>query len=170
MLETKSLILKQGSIEDWESLYENLWRHDDVFCYMFNKASATQEAGKKRTALYVEMQKEVKTEFFVYEKASQQAIGIAGMKETAASIFTITDIAIGPHYSGKGYGTQILKALLKYAFEELNAKEVHYDCFQQNEASRNLALSCGFQYLHSEEAELQKNGAKVILDYFVRKR
>lgn len=111
------------------------------------------------------MQKEVDTEFFVYEKGSGQAIGIAGLKELRPGIFTMTDIALGPDVWGRGYGKQALTALLDLAVE-LGAKEVWYDCFTRNEASKRLALSCGFAYDHSGEAELKKNGETVILDYY----
>jgi len=166
MIEIKDLILRQGSADDWQDLYRNLWSREEVFQYMFNKPSPDEEAGRKRTALYVEMHKEVKTEFFVCEKSSGQAIGIAGIKELKLGKWTITDIAIGPDFHGKGYGKQIVTALLNLAFE-LGATEVAYDCFAQNEASKRLALSCGFAYSYSEEAELMKNGEKVILDYYI---
>ena len=105
-----------------------------------------------------------------YDKATKQAIGIAGLKEMKPSVYTVTDIALCPDFHGKGYGNQILMAFISLAFDELGATELHYDCFKQNEVSKRLALSCGFTYTHSEEAELTKDGEKVILDYYeVRK-
>lgn len=145
VIETKDLFLRQGSADDWKDLYRNLWCREEVFRYMFNKPSPDEEAGRKRTATYTEMHKEVKTEFFVCEKASGQAIGIAGIKEIKPGYWTITDIAIGPEYHGKGYGKQIVNVLLKLAFEQ-GATEVAYDCFTQNSVSKQLALSCGFTY------------------------
>ena len=166
MLETQDLILRQGAAEDWRELYHNLWSREEAFRYMFNKPSPDEEAGRKRTALYAQMHQEVKTEFFVCEKVSDQVIGIAGIKELKPGKWTITDIAIGPDFHGKGYGKQIVTALLHLAFEQ-GATEVAYDCFTENTASKQLALSCGFTYSHSEEAELLKNGEKVILDYYI---
>ena len=170
MIETKDLILKQGSADDWQDLYRNLWSRGEVFRYMFTKPSPTEEHAMKKNAAYAEMHKEVKTEFFVYDKATKQAIGIAGLKEMKPSVYTVTDIALCPDFHGKGYGKQILMAFISLAFDELGATELHYDCFKQNEVSKRLALSCGFTYTHSEEAELTKDGEKVILDYYeVRK-
>lgn len=166
MIETKDLILRQGAADDWRDLYRNLWSREEVFRYMFKNPCPSEEHAVARTGAYVVMHEEVKTEFFVCEKASGQAIGIAGVKELKPGHWTITDIAIGPNFQGKGYGKQIVTALLNLAFE-LGATEVAYDCFTQNAASKQLALSCGFTYSHSEEAELMKNGKKVILDYFI---
>lgn len=170
MIETKDLILKQGSADDWQDLYRNLWSNGEVFRYMFSKPSPTEEHAMKKTAAYAEMHKEVKTEFFVYDKTTEQAIGIAGLKEMQPSVYTVTDIAICPDFHGKSYGKQILNALLSLAFGELCATEVHYDCFEQNKVSKRLALSCGFAYTHSEEAELMKDGEKVILDYYSKRK
>ena len=165
-IEAKDLILRQGSADDWQDLYRNLWRREEVFRYMFKNPCPSEEHAAARTGAYAVMHEEVKTEFFVIEKASGQAIGIAGIKELKPGRWTITDIAIGPNFQGKGYGKQIVTALLKLAFE-LGATEVAYDCFTQNAVSKQLALSCGFTYSHSEEAKLMKNGKKVILDFFI---
>ena len=170
MIETKDIILKQGSADDIltaQDLYRNLWSRGEVFRYMFTKPSPTEEHAMKKTAAYAEMHKEIKTEFFVYDRATKQAIGIAGLKEMKPSVYTVTDIALCPDFHGKGYGKQILTAFLSLAFDELGAIELHYDCFKQNEVSKRLALSCGFTYTHSEEAELMKDGKSVILDYFI---
>lgn len=166
MMETKDLILRQGSADDWQDLYRNLWSREKVFRYMFKSPCPSEEHAAARTGAYAVMHEEVKTEFFVCEKVSGQAIGIAGIKELTLGKWTITDIAIGPDFQGKGYGKQIITALLKLAFE-LGATEVAYDCFTQNATSKQLALSCGFAYSHSEEAELMKDGEKVILDYYI---
>ena len=166
MIETKDLVLRQGSADDWQDLYRNLWSREEVFRYMFKNSCPSEEHAAARTGAYVVMHEEVKTEFFVIEKASGQAIGIAGIKELKPGKWTITDIVLGPDFQGKGYGKQIVTALLHLAFE-LGATEVAYDCFTQNVASKRLALSCGFAYSYSEEAELMKNGKKVILDYFI---
>lgn len=166
MLETKDLILHEGSADDWQDLYKKLWSRPEVFTYMFSKPCADEQTAKKKTEAYAEMHKEVKTEFFVYDKSTTQAIGIAGIKEMSHGLFTVTDIAISPDFQGKGYGKQIVNALVNLAFIQYNASEVLYDCFAENTASKALALACGFVYSHSAEAELKKNGKTVVLDYY----
>lgn len=167
-LETKDLILRKGRDDDWEDLYQNLWNQESVFRCMFSRPSPSPEAARKRTAAYVEMHQLTETEFFVIEKASAQAIGIAGIKKMGSGSYTVTDIAIGPQFSGHGYGKQILSALAELAFSELHAEKLLYNCFAQNEISKRLAVSCGFVYSHSGIAELQKNGKNVLLAYYRR--
>ena len=125
MIETKDLLLKQGSADDWQDLYRNLWSRGEVFRYMFTNQSPTEEHAMKRTAAYAQMHREVNTEFFVYDKATGQAIGIAGLKEMQPGVYTVTDIALCPDFHGRGYGKQILTAFLSFAFDKLDATELH---------------------------------------------
>lgn len=138
-----------------------------VFRYLFSKPCSNEAAGQERTCAYVQMHREVKTEFFVCEKASGQVIGIAGIKELKPGYWTITDIAIGPDFQGKGYGKQTVNALVNLAFDSYGASEVGYECFAGNAASKRLARSCGFFYSHAEKAELLKNGETVILESYI---
>lgn len=165
MLETKDLILKSGDPSDWVSLYENFWSQEAVFTYMFQKPCASPQAAQEKTAAYAGMHREVRTEFFIYSKETGHAIGVAGLKALSPGLYTITDIAMGPDYWHRGYGRQILLALTRLGFE-LGAEKVLFNCFLDNTASRNLALSCGYQYVRTEEAELKKRGQTVWLDYF----
>lgn len=165
MIETENLLLKSGSKEDWADLYEHFWSHDEAFAGLFQKPCQTPKAAQKKAAAYAAMHREVPTEFFVYEKSSGKAIGVAGLKPLEAALFTVTDIAIGPDFWGKGYGKQILLALTTLA-ADLGAHRVLYNCFQQNIPSRRLAQSCGYRYFKTEKAELTKNGENVLLDYF----
>ncbi len=166
MLETKDLILHAGAAGDGPDLYRHLWSRAEVFHFLFSRPCANIEAGISKTAAYAEMHKEVATEFFVYERSSGQAIGIAGIKKLSPGQWTVTDIAIGPDFHGKGYGSQVLSALTRLAFVEHKADSLWYDCFEQNTASRHLALKSGFVFDHREEAEFQKNGQAVMLAYF----
>lgn len=169
MTETIDLILKSGDPSDWVSLYEHFWSKKEVFTYMFQKPCTTPEAAQKKTAAYAGMHREVKTEFFIYSKKDGNAIGIAGIKALSPTLYTITDIAMGPAYWHHGYGKQILNALTRLGFE-LGAEKIRFNCFQNNAASRNLALSCGYRYTRTEEAVPKKNGQPVWMDYFEIKK
>ncbi len=166
MLETEDLVLRSGSPDDGVTLYRNLWSRVEVFRYLFSRPCGNEDAGMRKTAAYAEMHRAVPTEFFIYEKTSGMAIGIAGIKRLSQTDWTVTDIALGPDYQGKGYGRQVLSALMTLAFEAQGATALWYDCFAENEVSRQLALKCGFLFHHSEEAELQKDGRTVMLEYF----
>ena len=104
--------------------------------------------------------------YFVYEKKSGQAIGFAGMMEIAPNVYEDTGIAIGPAFVRKGYGRQILMALVNLAFEELGATKFVASCRSQNDASRQLQLACGFVYSHSEDRTDPRNGEPYVLEFY----
>ena len=108
MLETKDLILDKGKIEDWKTLYENVWKHDETARYMMWSASHTEKEGYEMTQNYLRMQEVNPTAYIVYEKDGRVPIGFAGMRETDKGIFEDSGIAVGVSYTGKGYGKQIL--------------------------------------------------------------
>ncbi len=166
MLETRQLVLHSGSPDDWQELHKNLWSRPEVFEYMFCRACTSEDESKAKTGAYAAMHKEVKTEFFVYEKSSGQPIGIAGIKKMADGVYTVTDIAIGSNFWERGYGKEILHALIELAFDKLGAKVLRYECFKENTASRCLACSCGFRCIRTAKAELNKNGREVLLEHF----
>lgn len=68
--------------------------------------------------------RENKYALFVYLKKTGEAIGFAGMRELERGIYEETGIALGPEFVRKGYGRQILTALLEEA-GKLGAKEFH---------------------------------------------
>ena len=166
MLETADLILRPGTPDDGPALYANLWRHASVFQYLFSRPSPDEAAGWQRTAAYAGMHREVPTEFFVCEKGTGQPIGIAGVKPLSPARWTITDVAIGPDFQGRGYGTQIIRALAELAFSH-GAEDIAYDCFAENAASQRLALRCGFRYDSTAPAELPKDGQPVTLEHYL---
>ena len=166
MLETADLILRPGTPDDGPALYANLWRHASVFQFLFSRPSPDEASGCQRTAAYAGMHREVPTEFFVCEKGTGQPIGIAGVKPLSPGHWTITDVAIGPDFQGRGYGTQIIRVLAELAFS-LGAEDIAYECFAENEASKRLALRCGFRYDHSAPAELPKDGQPVTLEHYL---
>jgi len=45
---------------------------------------------------------------------------------------------------GKGYGTAAIRALLRFAFEEMNLNRVHLTVFDYNERARRCYRRCGF--------------------------
>ena len=90
------------------------------------------------------------------------------MKEISDGVFEDSGIAVGPSFCGKGYGKQILCALLHQAFEEYGAKRFIYSCWAENVISNHLAKSVGLEFTHSEEMIDQRCGKKFIMNYYER--
>ena len=165
MIETKDLILKKGKQEDWRDMYYNLWRHSESARYMMWNVTTSEEEAKDRMARTVVFESTHEYTWLVYEKKSSQAIGFAGMEEIEPGIYEEAGIAIGPAFVGKGYGKQILNALVDFAREKLGAKRFQACCRVENMASHNLQMSCGFRYSHSEEKVDPRNGERYVLEH-----
>jgi RimJ/RimL family protein N-acetyltransferase len=62
-------------------------------------------------------------------------------------------IGIGePEYWGKGYGTEAMNLILRFAFESLNLRRVTLDVFEYNQRAYQSYIKCGFK----EEGRLRQ--------------
>lgn len=169
MLETKDLFVKKAAMEDWRDMYYNLWRHADSAKYMLWNATQSEEEARARMERTLAWEASHAYNWLVYEKASGQAIGFAGLEVLEEGVCGETGIAIGPAFTGKGYGKQILNALTDYARKELGAKKFVACSRTANTASHHLQMACGFVFSHfSEEKTDPRTGETYVLEYNVR--
>lgn len=168
MLETKDLIIKKGEQKDWKDMYYNLWRHEQSAKYMLWNVTTSEEDAQIRMEKTIAFEETHPYCWLVYEKASGQAIGFAGMIEIEDGVYEDTGIALGPDFVGKGYGKQILNAMVDFAQDELGAKKMVLSYRSQNIASEKLQESCGFTYSHSEEKVDPRNGESYVLKYMIK--
>lgn len=168
MLETKDLIIKRGEQKDWKDMYYNLWRHAESAKYMLWNVTTSEEDAQIRMEKTIAFEETHPYCWLVYEKASGQAIGFAGMIEIEDGVYEDTGIALGPDFVGKGYGKQILNAMVDFAQDELGAKKMVLSYRSQNIASERLQESCGFTYSHSEEKVDPRNGESYVLKYMIK--
>ena len=166
MPETKDLILRKAIMEDWKSMYRNIWSRPESAKYMVWDVTTSEEAAVSRMERTLAFQAAHDYHWTVVEKATGQAIGWAGMAEQTPGVWGETGVALGPDFTGKGYGTQILEFLTDYAWEQLGAKEFVACCRRENEISKKLLLRCGFSYTHREEVIHPRDGIPYILDHY----
>lgn len=95
--------------------------------------------------------------FAVCLKSDNKAIGSVGLISPARTHFAVgeTEIEIGywigVPFWGNGLIPEAVKALQKYAFEELNATALWCGYYDGNEKSKRCQEKCGFKYHHTEE-------------------
>ena len=104
--------------------------------------------------------------WLVYEKITGVPIGFAGMREVTPGVWEDTGIALGPGYTGRGYGRQVLGCLLDWCKREKGARKFLYTTRRQNTASRALARACGFVYTHSEPRTDPRTGEEYVMDAY----
>lgn len=164
-LETKDLILRKPDFADWQDLYRNLWSREESARFMFWEVTRSEANAKDRMRRTIRYQA-TRPVWVVYEKARGCAIGFAGMVETSPGVYEDAGIALGPEFTGKGYGKQILNALTDHAFGALRASRFLCACRTENIPSRRMILGCGFRYTHTEQKTDPRNGEVCHLEYF----
>ena len=165
-MEAEDIILGKAKYEDWNAVYRNVWSRPETAEYMVWKVTVDEDEARERIQRTITWQ-ETHDAWLVYEKDSGQAIGFAGVKETAPHTYHETGIALGPEYVRRGYGKQILHLLMEYCIS-LGGQEFYYSTRAGNLASRALALSCGFTYQHSEQKKDQCSGKSYELEIYKR--
>lgn len=166
MIETKDLILRKAVFEDWKAMYENVWSREETAKYMLWNVTRSEEDARERMERTIAYQKNNPGGFNICEKESGTPIGFAGMKEIEPGVYEDTGIALGPDYVGRGYGKQVLNALVEMAFTQWGANEFVCSCRAQNEASRRLQLACGFTFSHTEDREDPRTGEPYVLEFY----
>lgn len=168
VIETKDTVLKKAVFEDWRDIYRNLWRHAESARYMLWSPTASEDEARMRMERTLRFQKYHKYAFFVYDRHTGEAIGFAGMRCREPGVYEETGIALGPLYTGRGLGTQVLNALVDEAFRD-GATVFWAACRTANEASRRLQMKCGFVFSHNEDRVDERDGSPYVLEYNIKK-
>ena len=151
ILKGEDILLKKASFNDWEDIYKNLWSHPESAVYMLWDPTFTEEEARARMERTLAFQQREKYSFFVYEKEHGKAIGFAAMKETERGVFDVMGIALGPAFTGRGYGKQVLELLIREAFEKAGAESFLASCRTENLPSHILQRKCGLVFSHFED-------------------
>jgi RimJ/RimL family protein N-acetyltransferase len=61
-------------------------------------------------------------------------------------------------YWGKGYGTDAMKVLMKFIFEDMNMNKIRLSVFSFNERAKRCYEKCGFQVEGILKKEIFKEG------------
>lgn len=168
-MQTKDLILRKARFEDWEDMYRNVWSHGQTARFMLWQVTTSEEEAKIRIKRTIAFQ-QTNHAWLVCEKAGGQAIGFAGMTEVEEGVYEDCGIAVGPGFTGRGYGKQILTALTEYAFNRLGARKFIASCRSENGPSRGMILGCGFHFTHCEDRVDPRNGMPYVLEFYEKER
>jgi RimJ/RimL family protein N-acetyltransferase len=133
---------KEKDAELWanwntDSDYKRLLDMDPAFLYP-----------RKSIETWIEEGGDWGVDFAIHAIAEDKVIGdisLGGFDWAAGSAWV--GIGIGEaDFRGKGYGTDAMKVMLRYAFEELNLHRVSLDVFDFNPRAIKSYEKCGFKY------------------------
>jgi len=150
------ILLKRRRPEDFETYYK--W-----YKLKSNQRLIGCSLPKTKRGILRILEKSLKDkknyEFSVYDKKSGKLIGtcqiyLKGNKTGGLYIF------IGDkNFRGKGYGTEILKHLIKIGFDELNLNKLKASVIEYNKASINLFKNFGFKLAKVKKKSWKYNSA-----------
>jgi RimJ/RimL family protein N-acetyltransferase len=75
----------------------------------------------------------------------QTLVGAGGLSEGEGGVLDL-GYWLGAPFRGKGYATEIARALVDYAFEQIGVDRITVSCRVTNTASRRVIEKCGFQW------------------------
>jgi RimJ/RimL family protein N-acetyltransferase len=153
-LETKRLILKPPQISDLDNLI--MLRSDpEVMKYIDDGSVHTKTRVERFLSIAIAYQKKHGFGFCsVFEKETGEFIGQAGLfhkgfYDEQPNI----ELAYRLHkkYWGRGYATELAKALIRWAFENLKIDKLVSAVEPENIASQKVLLKSGFLFLGKEK-------------------
>ena len=157
-LETPRLILRDIRMEDVQEYYERLWGDGDVCRYLLHNPH--QDIGESYEQIQDILQQYEAGKFYrwgITEKGDDSLIGIIGLvridEETSQCSFAYL---LACDYWNRGYGTEALREVLRFAFEELELKRIVADHMAENPASGAVMRKAGMTHIGTEKGKYEK--------------
>ena len=160
-LETERLLLRQLQMEDVYEYYERLFGDADVSRYMLFQPH--QDIGESLESLQRKLDKYEDGNFYcwgVTEKDDESLIGLIELlrfdeQDNSCSFVYM----LGCNYWGRGYGTEMLQAVIKFAFEELGVERITADHISKNVASGSVMRKVGMTHIGTVAGKYEKLGS-----------
>lgn len=168
-LETARLVLRKARKSDLDAIWHNVWSDAQVAQTMLWQPTLTREEALRRMERTISLQS-LHFTYFVCLKETDVPIGFGGIREVAPGVFDEMGLCIAPAHQRKGYGKEMLEALVSLAFDKLGGHTFLYSCFRENTPSANLCKNLGFQYTHTDTGTRAWDGYQYTCDHFERKR
>lgn len=157
-LETPRLILRDIRVEDVQEYYERLWGDGDVCRYLLHNPH--QDIGESYEQIQEILQQYEAGKFYrwgITEKGDDSLIGIIGLvridEETSQCSFAYL---LACDYWNRGYGTEALREVIRFAFEELELKRIVADHMAENPASGAVMRKAGMTHIGTEKGKYEK--------------
>ena len=159
-IETERLLLRQLQLGDVYEYYERLFGDADVSRYMLFDPHQTilesLESVQRKLKRYEE------GNFYCWGVELKEEAGLMGLVEllrfdeqTQSCSFVYM---LGCNYWNQGYGTELLKAVFRFAFEELEVERILADHMTKNIASGRVMEKAGMKHIGTEEGKYEKLG------------
>lgn len=150
LFETKRLIIRELSLSDhqeWLRAFKSLKPRVNIFDEPFSNLAECEEEGFRNLVTHFSRNaEEDKTyQFFAFLKEGKKLVGTSQC--SLVQRFDIQRAFLGysvlNNYWRNGYGYEIAKGTIEYAFQSLNLHRLEAEIHPENEASIKLSLKLG---------------------------
>lgn len=152
IFETEHLKIRKFALDDARSLYKN-HLEEDVIKWISNESYVNIEEAKEAINFYIDCvnNKHLPYVLAVELKSTGELIGDTGVNEVAGNIKEV-EIGYGicKKYSGKGYATELLRAMTKYIAETFEIDILYGRVMHGNNASVRVLEKNGYEFVKEE--------------------
>ena len=147
-LETDRLILREIRPDDVDAVF-NCWMQDEnVSRYMYWKASKNIEDAKDFVSFELgNLENDIWNRWMIVLKSTQEMIGTCLLFFNDDEDHWDISYNLGTAFWGKGYMTEAMQAVMQYAAEEIQVREIWTSYAAVNHASGRVLEKLGFQYI-----------------------
>lgn len=147
-LETERLILRRGTVNDANQIYENYGKDPLVSRYVvWNKHKSINEAIDLMKKWEESYEKNSSYKWVVVEKKSNVIIGsITAVKVDEVNETVALGYCYGSKWWNKGYATETLKRVIKFFFEEVKVETIYANHLSCNIASGKVMKKAGMLF------------------------
>ena len=159
-LETERLILRDIRMEDIQEYYERLFGDGDVAKFMlFDPHQDIGESYQSIEKLLARYEEGKCYRWGIAEKNDGSLIGMIELLRFDEKTDTCSfAYMLGCDYWNRGYGTETLKEVIRFAFEEMELKRIVVDHMAANPASGAVMRKAGMKHIGTEKGKYQKHG------------
>jgi len=153
------IVLRRFEIDDLFSVYENCWKHYDVWKWTNYQPMNTLDEVKTNANMFTDnwfcaYSRDNRYSWAIVEKSSGQVIGrMFGMHPDDEKCEVELAYEIGPNWWNKGYMTEALKIILRFFIKDVGMNRVY--CYHANE---NMASGRVMQKAGMKQTGVTING------------
>ena len=159
-LETERLLLRKLQLGDVYEYYERLFGDADVSRYMLfephQSIMESLESVQRKLARYEE------GNYYCWGVELKEEGGLMGLVELLQFDEQANSCSfvymLGCNYWNQGYGTELLKAVFRFAFDELEVERILAEPMTKNVASGKAMVKAGMKLIGTEEEKYEKLG------------
>lgn len=147
-LETARLIIRDPVLADLPDWHRLMSDPDTMYYLQDIMTHSLEESKENLMAAVMDVENPKRTKYFLAMVLKENGkfvgnIGYTLVSDTPAGKTVGGGYFILPEYHGKGYMSEALKELLRFAFEENNVYRFETGCLAENIASERVMQKCG---------------------------